>query len=55
MNQTANAYGAERIAFVVLRIGASDVDRLFLKLSHQQRTNADWKQSEWTLLKAVRL
>jgi len=31
MNQTANAYGAERIAFVVLRIGASDVDRLFFE------------------------
>jgi len=29
MNQTATASGSERTAFVVLRIGASDVDRLF--------------------------
>jgi nucleoside 2-deoxyribosyltransferase len=32
MNQTANASGAERIAFVVLRIGASDADRLFFEV-----------------------
>jgi len=31
MNQTTNTSGAERIAFVVLRIGASDVDRLFVE------------------------
>lgn len=29
MNQTTNPSGAERIAFVILRIGATDIDRLF--------------------------